>query len=431
MKRMLFCLAAGLLVAAGLPGSAAVAQPAEIVYSKEGDLPDFFYDVVTSAAGDSAKTALNVYTKISYDELQFLRDSSGYKAKYELSATLFNKKGEQADGKILEKEVRLKTYAQTNSRKDFSVAELRFEIPPGNYELLLGLMDSDSKKVGHKKVKIEIPKYGSRDLTLSDIFFVDQIRADSLGRAAFTPNVTGNYAEKQDSLFFTFRIYNLNPMEVLNISWALSDMAGKPIRQDAARDPVMQSGNTVVVRFPKGEIRGGKYRLSLKIQNGARKAEKTKDISIHWAGMPAYTFDLDQAIEQLKWIAKGGEVKKMKKARGEEKQRLFNEFWKNMDPTPGTDENELQDEYYRRVDFANVNYTAFQPGWLSDRGMAYIILGPPNDIERHPFDSDSKPYEIWTYYRMNRDLIFIDTTGFGDYRLAPGTSFWELVERYK
>jgi hypothetical protein len=78
------------------------------------------------------------------------------------------------------------------------------------------------------------------------------------------------------------------------------------------------------------------------------------------------------------------------------------------------------EEYYRRIEFANTNFTSYIEGWRTDRGMVYITLGPPNDIERHPFESESKPYEIWSYYRYNREFVFVDYSGFGDYRLiAP------------
>ena len=48
----------------------------------------------------------------------------------------------------------------------------------------------------------------------------------------------------------------------------------------------------------------------------------------------------------------------------------------------------------------------------------------PNNIERHPFDIDAKPYEIWTYYEQNREFVFVDATGFGDYRLQ--NPMWDL-----
>jgi hypothetical protein len=59
-------------------------------------------------------------------------------------------------------------------------------------------------------------------------------------------------------------------------------------------------------------------------------------------------------------------------------------------------------------------------------GMVFIILGEPNDVERHPFEQGAKPYQIWYYYQQDRRFIFIDETGFGDYRLVYG---WEELYR--
>ncbi len=51
-------------------------------------------------------------------------------------------------------------------------------------------------------------------------------------------------------------------------------------------------------------------------------------------------------------------------------------------------------------------------------GMVYILYGTPNDIERHPFNISRKPYEVWYYYDLNRNFVFQDDNGFGDYRLV-------------
>ncbi len=95
----------------------------------------------------------------------------------------------------------------------------------------------------------------------------------------------------------------------------------------------------------------------------------------------------------------------------------FMEFWKSKDPTPETEENELMDEYYSRVEYANEHFATYQEGWKTDMGMVFIILGPPNNVERRPFNYNSPAYEIWEYYALNRSFIFVDYTGFGDYRL--------------
>jgi GWxTD domain-containing protein len=109
----------------------------------------------------------------------------------------------------------------------------------------------------------------------------------------------------------------------------------------------------------------------------------------------------------------------------EDKMKRYINFWKAKDPSPNTMENEILNEYYRRVDYANDNFGNYFQGWRSDMGVIYITLGPPNNVERHPFEYNSKPYERWNYYVINRSFVFVDNTGFGDYRLInPDYGEW-------
>jgi hypothetical protein len=76
------------------------------------------------------------------------------------------------------------------------------------------------------------------------------------------------------------------------------------------------------------------------------------------------------------------------------------------------------DEYYLRVEYANENFSTNRDGWETDRGRIYVLYGEPTDIERHPFEINSKPYEVWYYDHLNRRFVFVDYTGFGDYELT-------------
>lgn len=49
--------------------------------------------------------------------------------------------------------------------------------------------------------------------------------------------------------------------------------------------------------------------------------------------------------------------------------------------------------YYNRVFFANYYFTSYKEGWKTDRGMMYIIYGPPNTMKKNAQS------ETWTYYR--------------------------------
>src|SRR4030042_1458862 len=49
--------------------------------------------------------------------------------------------------------------------------------------------------------------------------------------------------------------------------------------------------------------------------------------------------------------------------------------------------------YYNRVFFANYYFSSYKEGWKTDRGMMFIIYGPPNPLTK------AAETEIWTYYR--------------------------------
>ena len=178
------------------------------------------------------------------------------------------------------------------------------------------------------------------------------------------------------------------------------------------------------ISIPRQKLSYSKYRLVLTVKIGSEEVTAEKIIQIRWTGMSDMINNLDEAIEQLRYIARGDVISKMKKASGEEKKNLFLEFWRERDPTPGTEENELMNEYYRRVAFANQNFSGYLEGWKTDMGMVYILFGPPNDIERHPFEIQTKPYEVWYYYELNRTFIFVDETGFGEYRLITPLDYY-------
>lgn len=54
---------------------------------------------------------------------------------------------------------------------------------------------------------------------------------------------------------------------------------------------------------------------------------------------------------------------------------------------------ELIRVYYNRVFFANYFFTSYKEGWKTDRGMMFIVYGPPNILTKR---GDT---EIWVYYR--------------------------------
>jgi len=101
-------------------------------------------------------------------------------------------------------------------------------------------------------------------------------------------------------------------------------------------------------------------------------------------------------------------------------------FWKQRDPSPGTPENEFKEEHYRRFSYANKYFgrETTRPGWQTERGRIYIILGPPLDIGRYEGEGFVFPARIWSYQGKPQyglpsafHLIFFKRRGIGEFTL--------------
>ncbi|HJS75320.1 MAG TPA: GWxTD domain-containing protein, partial [Vicinamibacteria bacterium] len=82
-----------------------------------------------------------------------------------------------------------------------------------------------------------------------------------------------------------------------------------------------------------------------------------------------------------------------------ERQSFVEVFWRKRDPNPSTPENEFKTEHYERIAYANEFFgrDTFRPGWRTDRGRYYILLGKPNS--RRPLEATDAiyPSELWFY----------------------------------
>lgn len=120
----------------------------------------------------------------------------------------------------------------------------------------------------------------------------------------------------------------------------------------------------------------------------------------------------------------------------DERQQFIEQFWLRRDPTPDTEENELKEEHYRRIAWANDRFASGIPGWKTDRGMVYIKFGPADEREEHPTGGPGIrdiaegggqttffPYERWRYRYLDgvgQDVIieFVDKSMTNEYRMT-------------
>lgn len=171
-----------------------------------------------------------------------------------------------------------------------------------------------------------------------------------------------------------------------------------------------------VVKVPHKTFPNAAYLLQV-VKNENEKPLAGTFFKSYWPDMPASLYNLNIAIDMLKYIVSDDELKKIKSGSSAEKERKFREFWNSKDPTPETVYNELMAEYYRRIDYAYKNFGSQENplGHENDQGEIYIKFGPPDAKERQ-FPTDNKVRELWKY--NGRTFVFEASTGFGDFVLV-------------
>jgi GWxTD domain-containing protein len=110
----------------------------------------------------------------------------------------------------------------------------------------------------------------------------------------------------------------------------------------------------------------------------------------------------------------------------DERERFTEAFWRKRDPVPATPRNELQEEHYARLDHATRAFRsdAFGPGWKTDRGRMFILLGKPRGVETFSSYNELVDSELWFYQGDPTKglpaffyLLFFKPRGVGEMRL--------------
>jgi GWxTD domain-containing protein len=398
------------------------------------DLPEFFVDALSFSSGDSLSSRVDVYIQVPYDAVQFVKKNDRYTARYEVTLNFLNEENTSVMEKVWTEEVNVPLFDYTESKRAFSLTQRSVNITPGIYTLRSQVRDNESKKAFHVIKKIIVGNYSTKALSVSDVMLVNRINNEG-DRRSIAPNISGNIGENNNSFSIFFEIYSSKVTDSLEMHFTINDMKGRELLNKFQNYRSRGYRSQIITRFDSSKYSTGAYQLNVEVRSLSDPADeipamKQRSFFVRWGNMPISISDLDLAIKQMRYIAKEQEYDKIESAISDEvKRTLFDEFWRKRDPDPATKRNEYMEEYYSRVEYANKNFSHYQAGWKTDMGMVFILFGSPNNVERHPFDIDSKPYEIWSYYDYNRSVIFVDESGFGDYQLL--TPIWDMLQRLK
>jgi GWxTD domain-containing protein len=94
-------------------------------------------------------------------------------------------------------------------------------------------------------------------------------------------------------------------------------------------------------------------------------------------------------LEPLLYMSTNNEINEIKKA--ENYKKALDKYWLTLMNGNAPLAQQSIRSFYSRVEEANQLFTTYKEGWKTDKGMIYIVLGPPDKVQR------SKDREVWSY----------------------------------
>ena len=363
---------------------------------------------------DSAKVV--TFMEIPYYSLQFVKKGESYLAYYQASLSIRDKKGKDMDHIVWSDSIQVDLYTDTRSMMKNKKHFTEFNMPIGKrYEVIGELQDLDTRKKGILRKNVDLKPLVKKPALMRPIFMLD---------------LPGDWGFSKDKIPTRgFRVKEIG----LGVDLKISGFVDKGeyevdifLTNGTANDSLIQkftgSGSSGYfsqnIFIPSVKFNSLKNDFRISLSQGKKIDEQEISFSRYKPGISSYVDDVELAIKQMRYILSNDERKELKTRLKEDKEQLFYQLWKGRDPTPDTEYNELMDEYFQRVEYVNEHFSGWQPGWETDRGMIYILFGPPDEIQRsNPTATNSAIYQIWNYYKINKQFVFRDQNGFGDYRL--------------
>jgi GWxTD domain-containing protein len=318
-------------------------------------------------------------------------------------------------------------------RKDLNlVGVASLEVLPGSYLVSLSVRDKGNPGRGDSIVLPAVVQQVPADrFALSDVELASSIR-QSAEKTMFykntlevVPNVGGIYSGDK-ILWYYCEAYNLQlkgSTAPFKLQARILDALGRQVIS-RTRDRKRAGESSVLVdQIPVNGLKSGTYQLVLTASDSAEgqsamsgrkffvyNPELGVDSSLLQASTATTLAELAGATEEevnregewIKYEATSAQKSQWKELKSVDARKKFlTDFW-HQHPAG------MRDMYIARVRKANERWTSMlRDGWKTDMGRILILYGEPDEIERHPNESGSRPYEIWTYNGIQGGVIFV------------------------
>ena len=336
-------------------------------------------------------------------------------------------------------------YEATTSRT-YHVSSRTLSLESGKYTIMLEITDELSRRTARRSGVLEVPDYQNLLLGLSNVIIGSRFVTRN-GREILLPNLGPEMSYAIEQQYASFEVYDkligrdvILKYDLYSIGRYETPLFLSPYYpSEAARQladtlfwtretSITSSSASLPVKLSLPTLPPGHYRLDVHAaSSGQRDVRTSRAFSLWPLGFPQIA-TTDKQIEVLEHIATPEEFERLKQAETkEQKQQRLAEFWT---------QHWNRDEYYKRAEYANRYFSCVSEGWRTPFGWAYMVVGPPEDIQL-----SARGVERWRYtLSSNRilQLVFVvRELAFGDLRCKYATmsidplARRELILRWK
>jgi GWxTD domain-containing protein len=386
-----------------------------LAWSESKDVPGsstgeivFHADVVTFMY-DRDHNLEVISAVVPNDQLVFLETDEGeLRGKLRFLVTLEDSLGETAGKSEKEVDVAAGSVDDAADRGTIQVLQSKVIVPPGSYDARIVIEDLNARKreivsfikgdynSGQIEVAVVSRSFPEGAISISDVEFARSLRRvyeGSFHKSGFevVPNPHRRYGLLLAELPIYFEVYDLReeqPYDTVLVHYSILNKSGHEIY--GTENPIDLRGNVVgsTALFNITSLPAASYLLSLSLvgRDGEVLAESRRKFDVAWSVYSWGRHEIE-ALGDLAYIFTDEEMEIFKSLSHGDQEEYLRSVWLEIDPTPGTVENEALIEHFRRVKYADQNFTgANTRGALTDRGRLYIKYGPPDDIQSHYSD---------------------------------------------
>ncbi|MFC1477338.1 GWxTD domain-containing protein [candidate division KSB1 bacterium] len=383
---------------------------AQDFYTQIEENPFHVYFIkLPSPIPDTAKAV--ILMQIDYDNLRFIKEEELFIARYEISVDIIDGSGDIVRHKYWTEEIEVDNFDQTVTKTSGFIKRLDFNLKPALYRYVVQMQDTDSDQKFEQKGRETFSQYWGQQVGIGDILFTNTLEADSTLLSYISPDELIK-VDFNEGFSAEFTVFNADLSE-MKVAWKIYDFIDNevPVLSDSMYLKTETHLTGFNIPFEGISFQPGIYVLRTTVHHeSGKKEEKLQRFNFTWINRPIDSYDIDLSLEQMKYFLSDSDNDYIRTLTDEGKRTFFRDYWKDRDPFEETEVNELMEEYFHRIEYANKEFTINDtPGWKTNRGRIYCIYGKPDvrSVSRD-LDINAIPIEVWVYYTSRKRFRFAD-----------------------